>query len=90
MRQKFKRILVSVLMGSKSDWETMQYCSQTLKSLGIPHQCRALSAHRTPAKLAEYVKKSERAGVRVFIAALCGDTVRGSGLIARILSLSTG
>jgi 5-(carboxyamino)imidazole ribonucleotide mutase len=40
--------LVAVLMGSKSDWETMRHCDETLTQFGVPHECRVLSAHRTP------------------------------------------
>jgi 5-(carboxyamino)imidazole ribonucleotide mutase len=64
--------LVAVMMGSKSDWETMQHADAVLKDFGIPHECRVLSAHRTPKATAEYVSKAESRGVQVIIAAAGG------------------
>src|SRR5437899_2648953 len=64
--------LVVVLMGSKSDWETMQHAATTLDRFGVTHECRVLSAHRTPAQTAEYVGGAERRGVEVVIAAAGG------------------
>jgi 5-(carboxyamino)imidazole ribonucleotide mutase len=60
-------LLVRILMGSKSDWETMRHASETLKAFDIPHECRVISAHRAPAALLEYVKAAEAAGTEVFI-----------------------
>ncbi len=59
-------------MGSKSDWSTMERCSRTLDDLGVPHEVRILSAHRTPDALAEYVGGLEARGVGVVIAAAGG------------------
>ena len=64
--------LVVILMGSKSDWETMKHASETLKQLGIEHEFRVLSAHRTPKETTEYVSKAESRGVQVVIAAAGG------------------
>jgi len=64
--------LVGVIMGSKSDWETMSHASQTLESLGVPHEVRVLSAHRTPDLLFEYVEAAERKGLEVIIAGAGG------------------
>ena len=64
--------LVIVLMGSKSDWETMRHAADTLKKFGVPHECRVLSAHRTPHETAEYVAGAEARGVEVVIAAAGG------------------
>ena len=64
--------LVSVLMGSKSDWETMRHTADTLKQFDIPHECKAISAHRAPAVLAQYVQGAEGRGVEVIIAAAGG------------------
>ncbi len=64
--------LVIVLMGSKSDWEVMRQTDETLKEFGVPHECRVLSAHRTPAETAEYVAGAEARGVEVVIAAAGG------------------
>ena len=64
--------LVIVIMGSKSDWETMQHADAMLTQFGIEHECRVLSAHRTPRETAEYVSKAESRGVEVVIAAAGG------------------
>jgi 5-(carboxyamino)imidazole ribonucleotide mutase len=64
--------LVIVVMGSKSDWETMQHASQTLKDFEVAHECRVLSAHRTPKATAEYITAAESRGVGVVIAAAGG------------------
>jgi 5-(carboxyamino)imidazole ribonucleotide mutase len=66
------KAVVGVLMGSASDWETMQRCSQTLKSLNIAHECNVISAHRNPDRLADYLKDSEARGVRIYICAAGG------------------
>jgi len=73
--------LVAVLMGSKSDWSTMQHTRDTLKDFGIPCECRALSAHRTPVETAEFVRTSEENGVEVFIAA-AGGAAHLAGVVA--------
>jgi hypothetical protein len=57
--------LVGVLMGSKSDWEVMKSASETLKHFAIAHECRVLSAHRTPAATIEYVSGAESRGLEV-------------------------
>lgn len=64
--------LVAVIMGSKSDWETMRQAGEVLTSFGIPHECRVLSAHRTPTQTAEYVSRAESRGIEVIIAAAGG------------------
>ena len=64
--------LVVVLMGSKSDWEVMRQTDETLTNFGVPHECRVLSAHRTPAETAEYIAQAEGRGVEVVIAAAGG------------------
>jgi 5-(carboxyamino)imidazole ribonucleotide mutase len=64
--------LVGVLMGSRSDWDVMKHASDTLKEFGVPHECRVLSAHRTPKATAEYVEGAEERGMRVLIAAAGG------------------
>ena len=60
------------MMGSKSDWDVMRQADETLSKFGIPHECRVLSAHRTPAQTAEYVGGAEARGVEVIIAAAGG------------------
>jgi 5-(carboxyamino)imidazole ribonucleotide mutase len=64
--------LVVVLMGSKSDWDTMRQTDEMLAKFDVPHECRVLSAHRTPAETAEYVSQAEGRGVEVIIAAAGG------------------
>ncbi len=64
--------LVSVVMGSTSDWETMKSCSETLEQFGVPHECRVMSAHRTPDLTAGYISEAEGRGTRVIIAAAGG------------------
>jgi 5-(carboxyamino)imidazole ribonucleotide mutase len=59
-------------MGSKSDWETMRQADETLTQFGVAHECRVLSAHRTPAQTAEYVNAAEGRGMEVIIAAAGG------------------
>ncbi len=64
--------LVIVIMGSKSDWEVMQHADTTLTQFGVDHECRVLSAHRTPKETGEYVSGAEGRGVEVVIAAAGG------------------
>ena len=64
--------LVAVMMGSKSDWDVMRRAAQTLADFGVPHECRVLSAHRTPVETADYVAAAESRGVEVIIAAAGG------------------
>jgi 5-(carboxyamino)imidazole ribonucleotide mutase len=64
--------LVLVMMGSKSDWEVMRQASEQLARFEIPHECRVLSAHRTPKETAEYVSGAEGRGAEVIIAAAGG------------------
>ncbi len=73
--------LVAVVMGSKSDWEIMSHCADTLQRFNIPHVCRVLSAHRTPAMLIEHVRASVDGGVEVFIAA-AGGAAHLAGVVA--------
>ena len=64
--------LVGIIMGSRSDWDTMSHTAQTLETLGVPFEVRVLSAHRTPDQLFEYVGSSEERGLEVIIAAAGG------------------
>jgi 5-(carboxyamino)imidazole ribonucleotide mutase len=64
--------LVSVIMGSKSDWETMRNASETLDKFGVAHECRIVSAHRTPDLLVEFAKNAESRGIEVIIAGAGG------------------
>ena len=60
--------LVGVIMGSKSDWETMRLSAETLRDFNIPHECRVVSAHRTPDWMMEYAAQAEERGIEVIIA----------------------
>ena len=73
--------LVAVLMGSKSDWSIMEETSKMLDELNVPHEARALSAHRTPEALFTYLVDAEFRGVEVFIAA-AGGAAHLPGVIA--------
>lgn len=64
--------LVGVIMGSKSDWETLQYAAQILEQLGVPYEVRVVSAHRTPDLLFEYASTAEQRGLEVIIAGAGG------------------
>ena len=68
-------------MGSKSDWETMKHASDTLARFGVPHECRVLSAHRTPAATTAYVAAAEERGIEVMIAA-AGGAAHLAGVVA--------
>jgi 5-(carboxyamino)imidazole ribonucleotide mutase len=64
--------LIAVIMGSKSDWETMRHADEILTRFGVPHECRIVSAHRTPAWLAEFATGAEGRGIEVIIAGAGG------------------
>jgi 5-(carboxyamino)imidazole ribonucleotide mutase len=64
--------LVAIIMGSKSDWDTMSHASQALEALGIPHDVRVMSAHRTPALVEEYIGGAVERGLEVIIAGAGG------------------
>lgn len=73
--------LVGVLMGSQSDWETMKHTHEMLEQFGVPHECRVLSAHRTPDATREFVMQAEEDGAEVFIAA-AGGAAHLAGVVA--------
>lgn len=73
--------LVSILMGSHSDWPIMEHVALTLNTLGISNEARVLSAHRTPDALFEYVASAETRGIEVFIAG-AGGAAHLPGVIA--------
>lgn len=76
-----KEPLVAVIMGSKSDWETMRHADEILTGFGVPHECRIVSAHRTPALMAEFAAKAESRGVEVIIAG-AGGAAHLPGMVA--------
>jgi len=73
--------LVAVIMGSKSDWETMRHADETLTQFGVPHECRVISAHRTPHLASQYSTEAESRGIEVIIAA-AGGAAHLAGVIA--------
>src|SRR5579862_1613741 len=73
--------LVAVIMGSKSDWETMRHCDETLSKFGVDHECRVLSAHRTPHLASQYATDAESRGFEVIIAA-AGGAAHLAGVLA--------
>ncbi len=73
--------LVGIVMGSTSDWEVMSNAAKQLKEFGIPYDARALSAHRSPDALFEWIESSEKHGVRCFIAA-AGAAAHLAGVVA--------
>jgi 5-(carboxyamino)imidazole ribonucleotide mutase len=66
------RPLVAVVMGSKSDWETMRHCSEVLAKFGVAHESRVMSAHRSPQLTSDYASTAEQRGIEVVIAAAGG------------------
>lgn len=72
---------VAIVMGSKSDWDTMRHCADLLTQLGIAHSARVVSAHRTPDLMADFAKKAAHHGVKVIIAG-AGGAAHLPGMIA--------
>ena len=73
--------LVGIVMGSRSDWETMQHAAQKLEALGVPHEVRVVSAHRTPDVLFEYAASARERGLRAIIAG-AGGAAHLPGMLA--------
>jgi 5-(carboxyamino)imidazole ribonucleotide mutase len=73
--------LVAVIMGSKSDWETMRHADEILTRFDVPHECRIISAHRTPGLMAEFAAAAESRGVEVIIAG-AGGAAHLPGMVA--------
>ena len=69
---KSKNPLVGVIMGSSSDWDTMSHAADILSEFGVDHECKIVSAHRTPDLMTEYAKEAERRGIEVIIAGAGG------------------
>jgi 5-(carboxyamino)imidazole ribonucleotide mutase len=72
---------VGVIMGSKSDWETMRHAAETLTQFEVAHECRVVSAHRTPEWMCEYARDAEERGLRVIIAG-AGGAAHLPGMVA--------
>jgi 5-(carboxyamino)imidazole ribonucleotide mutase len=64
--------LVGIIMGSRSDWETMRHASEMLHGLDVPHECRVVSAHRTPRRMVDYAEGAVARGLKVIIAGAGG------------------
>jgi len=78
--------LVGVIMGSKSDWEIMRHAAETLKQFDVPHECRVVSAHRTPDWACEYAATAEGRGMEVVIAG-AGGAAHLAGVVAALTVL---
>jgi len=78
---KTSNALVAIIMGSKSDWDTMRHSVETLDELGIPNEAHVLSAHRTPDATADFARKAANRGIRVMIAG-AGGAAHLAGVIA--------
>ena len=77
---------VGVVMGSRSDWETMRHASETLTILGIPHESKVVSAHRTPDRLFRYATEAEGRGLHILIAG-AGGAAHLPGMLAAMTIL---
>ncbi|WP_338467112.1 5-(carboxyamino)imidazole ribonucleotide mutase [Novosphingobium sp. ZN18A2] len=77
---------VAIVMGSQSDWETMRHASEVLDELGVAHDCRIVSAHRTPDRLVAFAKGAEAEGFRVVIAG-AGGAAHLPGMVASMTHL---
>jgi 5-(carboxyamino)imidazole ribonucleotide mutase len=75
------RVQIGVVMGSRSDWDTLQHAADTLAQLGIAHQAQVVSAHRTPDLLFEYAENAAQRGLRVIIAG-AGGAAHLPGMLA--------
>jgi 5-(carboxyamino)imidazole ribonucleotide mutase len=73
--------LIGVIMGSKSDWETLRHADEVLTRFGVPHECRVVSAHRTPEWMRQYAQQAEGRGLEVIIAA-AGGAAHLPGMVA--------
>jgi 5-(carboxyamino)imidazole ribonucleotide mutase len=78
--------LVGIIMGSTSDWETMRHAAETLAALGVTHECRVVSAHRTPDRMYEYAKAAAGRGLKVIIAG-AGGAAHLPGMTASLTTL---
>lgn len=73
--------LVGIIMGSKSDWDTMRHAAETLTSFGVPHECHVVSAHRTPDWMRDYATSASQRGLQVIIAG-AGGAAHLPGMVA--------
>jgi len=80
------KALVGIIMGSTSDWETMQHAAAQLEALGVPYEKRVVSAHRTPKLMVNYAESAERRGLKVIIAG-AGGAAHLPGMTASMTTL---
>jgi len=78
--------LVGIIMGSQSDWETMRHAAETLATLGVAHESRIVSAHRTPKRMSEYAESAASRGLKVIIAG-AGGAAHLPGMVASMTTL---
>jgi 5-(carboxyamino)imidazole ribonucleotide mutase len=78
--------LVGIIMGSTSDWETMRHAAEVLEKLGVPHECRVVSAHRTPERMVDYAKAAAGRGLKVIVAG-AGGAAHLPGMTASLTTL---
>lgn len=78
--------LVGIIMGSSSDWETMRHAADTLDGLGVPHETKIVSAHRTPKRLYDYAHSAKERGLKLVIAG-AGGAAHLPGMTASMTSL---
>jgi 5-(carboxyamino)imidazole ribonucleotide mutase len=81
MSESQAKPVVGVIMGSKSDWETMRLAAEVLQQFGVPHECQIVSAHRTPEWMCDYAKTAESRGIEVIIAG-AGGAAHLPGMVA--------
>ena len=86
LRQMNSGSLVAVIMGSKSDWETMRHTADMLDRFGIPHDRCVISAHRTPDRMVKYSREAEERGIRVIVAG-AGGAAHLPGMVAALTHL---
>jgi len=78
--------LVGIIMGSRSDWATMQHAAQTLEALGVAHESKVVSAHRTPQRLYDYAREASGRGLKILIAG-AGGAAHLPGMAASMTAL---
>ena len=78
--------LVGIIMGSTSDWETMRHAAEVLEQLGVAHECRVVSAHRTPDRMYDYARAASGRGLKVIVAG-AGGAAHLPGMVASLTTL---
>jgi 5-(carboxyamino)imidazole ribonucleotide mutase len=79
-------LLVGIIMGSRSDWETMRHAAETLDELGVAHEAKIVSAHRTPKRLVDYAQSAKKRGLKIVIAG-AGGAAHLPGMTASMTAL---